>query len=100
VPITSEGVFMSPPSSSDFTHFPLLSHRLLDEVHNARAALAAAEHYISSFPQQRSLYHFCVTHEALHEARKAIERVIEMVRTEADRSRQHNDAKRGNLIDG
>jgi hypothetical protein len=92
VAVTSEGVFMSRPSSSDSTHFSLLSQRLLDEVHDARAALAAAEHYISSFPQ-RSMYHFCVTHEALHEAHKAIERVIEMVRTEAARSRQHNDAK-------
>ena len=92
VPVTSEGVFMSRPSSSDFTDFPLSPQRLIDEVHNARAALAAAEHYISSFPQP-SMHHFCATHEALHEARKAIDRVIEMLRAEAARSRQHNDAE-------
>jgi hypothetical protein len=87
---------MNRPDPSDSTHCPLFSERLLDEVHNAQAALAAAEHFISFSPQKvkpGATYHFYATHEALHEARKTIDGVIEMLRTEAARSRQHDQAE-------
>ena len=69
---------------SDCTRFSLSPKQLLDEVHDAQAALAAAEYYISCSLQKISLCsHFYATHEALHEARKTIDRVIEMLRVEA-----------------
>jgi transcriptional regulator GlxA family with amidase domain len=74
---------------SDLTHSSLLPEQLVDEVHDAQAALAVAEHYISSSSQKTTSYamhQFYATHEALHEARKTIDRVIEMLRAEAARS--------------
>ena len=95
MPVASEGVFMSRPDPSDSTHYPLLPERLLDEVHNAQAALATAEHYIDCPQKVRpgATYHFYATHEALHEARKTIDCVIEMLRAEVARSRQHDEAE-------
>lgn len=76
-------------SPSDFTHSSLSPEQLVDEVHDAQAALAVAEQYIRSCSQKMISYpmsHFYATHEALHEARKTIDRVIEMLRAEAARS--------------
>ena len=82
--------------TSDFDRFSLSSQQLLDEVHDAQAALVVAEHYVSCCPQIISAcspYHFYATHEALHEARKTIDRVIEKLRAEVGRSLQRSDAK-------
>jgi hypothetical protein len=84
-------------SSPDFTHSSLLPEQLVDEVHDAQAALAVAEHYISSCPQKIAPYathHFFATHEALHEARKTIDSVIETLRAEAAASLQRDNGKR------
>jgi hypothetical protein len=80
---------------SYYTSFSLSPQQLLDEVHDAQAALAVAEHHISFRPQKISpcsTYHFYATHEALHEARKTVDRVIELLRAEA-RSLQRGDAE-------
>ena len=80
----------------DFDRFSLSSQQLLDEVHDAQAALVVAEHYVSCCPHiinPCSPYHLYATHEALHEARKTIDRVIEKLRAEAGRSLQRSDAK-------
>jgi hypothetical protein len=39
------------------------------------------------------MYHFYATREALHEARKTIDRVIELLRAEASRSLQRSDTE-------
>lgn len=90
---------MSHRHSSDCTRFSLLHMQLVGEVHDAQTALALAGHYISSCSQKTTPYATCrffATHEALHEARKTIDRVIEMLRAEAAGSLQHDDAE-GNL---
>jgi 2-phospho-L-lactate transferase/gluconeogenesis factor (CofD/UPF0052 family) len=83
---------------SDCTRFSLSPKQLLDEVHDAQAALAVAEHYISFCPQiisHCSTSHFYATHEALHEARKTVDRVIELLRAEAARSLRRSDTESG-----
>ena len=75
----------------DASCFVLSPKQLSDEMRDAQAALGAAEHYISCCPQtlrHLSTYQYYATHEALHEARKAIDRVIELLRIEAGRSLQ------------
>jgi hypothetical protein len=87
----------------DCTPFSLPPKQCLDEVHDAQAALAVAEHYISFCPQTispSSTYHFYATHEALHEARRAIDRVIELLRAETGRSLQRSDAEPEATTDG
>jgi hypothetical protein len=75
----------------------VLPQQLVDEVHDAQVALAVAARYLSSGSQKMTpyaTYHSCATHEALHEARKAIDRVIEMLRAEVAGSLPHDDARR------
>ncbi len=77
--------------TSDASCFALSPKQLSDEMHDAQAALAVAGHYISCCPQTlRHLpnYQYYATHEALHEARKTIDRIIELLRTEVGRSLQ------------
>jgi hypothetical protein len=85
-----------PDMTSDASCFALSPKQLSDEMHDAQAALAVAEYYISCCPQtlrHLSTYQYYATHEALHEARKTIDRVIEKLRAEAGRSLQRSDAK-------
>ncbi|MBV8992802.1 MAG: hypothetical protein JO287_03655 [Pseudonocardiales bacterium] len=63
-------------------------NRLLGELQEAKTAPAMAEYYLSFRYSHRhealfSAHHFCVAHEAVWEARNAIDQVIEMLRIEA-----------------
>lgn len=70
--------------------FPLLPgqpDRLLAELHEAHIALAIVEHYVSCWQARPSTqkpppsrHHPYAAHEALHEARNIIDRVIEQLR--------------------
>jgi transcriptional regulator GlxA family with amidase domain len=94
---------MNRRNSHAFTRFSLLPEQLVDEVHDAQTALAVAEHYIRSSSQKitpYTAYRFFATHDALHEARKAIDRVIEMLRAEAARLLQHDDPQPDLPTDG
>jgi hypothetical protein len=80
-----------PDMTSEASCFALSPKQLRDEMRDAQAALAVAEHYISCCPQtlrHLSTYQSYATHEALHEAHKIIGRVIELLRAEAGRSPQ------------
>jgi hypothetical protein len=80
---------------STLPRFALSPAGLLGELHDAQAALAVAQHYVSLWRTNNkpfSAYRFCATQEAL-KARNAIDRVVAMLRTEAAESPQHDDAK-------
>ena len=83
--------------SSDFTSFSSAPEQLVEEVHNAQKGLAIAEHHIGCSAQRvtpYTTYHFFAAHKALHEAHKAIDRIIEMLRAQAARSVKCDDAQR------
>jgi hypothetical protein len=71
-------------------HFPLLPgqpDRLLSELHEAQTALAIVEYHVNcwlAYPftgnAPPSRHHSYAAHEALHEAREIIDRVIEELR--------------------
>lgn len=73
-----------------FPRFPLLPgqpDRLLAELHEAQTALAIVEHYVGhccGYPSTEETpsgeYHLHAVHEALHEAREIIDRVVEILR--------------------
>jgi hypothetical protein len=75
-----------------FPRFPLppgQPDELLSELHEAQNALAIVDRYFnlwSTYPSTKetpsSGHHSYVAHEALHEARNIIERVVEVLRIE------------------
>ena len=71
---------------SRLPRFELSPEGLLGELHNAQAALTAAEHYVSLWRTKNkpfSAHCSCATQKALHDARNTIDRLIAMLGTQA-----------------
>ncbi len=71
---------------SRLPRFELSPEGLLGELHNAQAALTAAEHYVSLWRTKNkpfSAHCSCATQKALHDARNTIDRLVAMLGTQA-----------------